>query len=263
MIETTCGRGTEPPGLAVLVRGDVGELGVLRAAWLAAEVAGTPLVGTVLPDRRPGLGLLRALTRGVITRWLDWRELVAGMAGDAVRCLVVAASTWRAAARAIWPAAEHCPVYIQHRGSVAPAHHVLLAVDSAETNAALARRLAGLPLRSGIRVTVGHATVPSWACSMAGALGYVPEVAIPGQEAALPWSPAPPGAGAACVHATPLWGIRALAEELRPDLVVLGLHTHRLRHPSLAHPVAWVLSRELDTDVALCPLGHGRASGGG
>lgn len=263
MVEITPSRRADPAALVVLVRGDVGELDALRTAWLAAEAAGSPLVGAVLPHPRPGLDFLRVAAGDAIGRWLGWRELAARMAGSAVRCLVVAASTWRAAARAIWPAAERCSVYIQHRRPAAPARHVLLAVDSAGTNAALARRLAGLPLGPEVRITVGHATVPPWACSLAGALGYVPEVILPGWETTLPWSPVPSGAGAVCVHATPLWGIRALAEELHPDLVVLGLHDHRLRHPPLAHPTAWVLSRELRTDVALCPLGRDRVSGGG
>ncbi|HLH70127.1 MAG TPA: universal stress protein [Candidatus Dormibacteraeota bacterium] len=254
MVEPTPSRAADPAGLVVLVRGDVEELDALRAAWLAAEMVGSPLVGAVLPDPRPGLDLLRVMAGEAVTRWLDWRDLVIRVAGSTVRCLVVAAATWRAAARAIWPAVERCAVYIQHRRPAVPARHVLLAVDSAGTNAALARHLANLPLGPGIRVTVGHAARPSWACSLAGALGYAPEVVIPGWEPTLPWPPVPPDAGAACVYATPLWGIRALAHELHPDLVVLGLHAHRLRRPSLAHPTAWVLSRELETDVALCPL---------
>jgi hypothetical protein len=262
MVEAIPSRAADPPGLVVLVKGDVAELDALRAAWIAAEVVGSPLVGAVLPSPRPGLDMLRIMAGDAVARWLDWRDLVTRVTDGAVRCLIVAAATWRVAARAIWPAVERCSLYIQHRRPATPAQHVLLAVDSAGTNAALARRLAKLPLDPGVRITVGYAAKPSWACSLAGALGYAPEVLVPGWEPTLPWLPVPPGADVACVHATPLWGIRALIHELHPDLVVLGLHTHRLRRPSLAHPTAWVLSRELETDVALCPLDQGAVSEG-
>lgn len=240
-------------GLVTLVRGDVRELDAVEAAALLADEAGAPVLGCVLPVRpRAGLDLLRVLTGDCVSRWESWAD----MAGDGlsgVRAMVISADTWRVAARAVWPALLRCPLYVQRRRP-APARSVLICVDSQRTQTALVRRLEPIAGRPGMRVTVAFASVPAWASSLSAALGYPVAVERPRQER-FPWPLAMRGATGVCMETTPTWAIRALAADLRPDLVVLGLHRHRVREPWLAHPVAWQLSRELPTDVLLCPVG--------
>jgi hypothetical protein len=240
------------PGLVALVRGDLRELATFEAAVLLARQADVPVTGCVLPVRpMAGLDLLRALAGDGVCGWGTWDDLSSGALGE-VRALVVSGETWRRAARAVWPALQHCPVYVQRRRP-APPRSVLVAVDSARTEAALARRLAAIEAWPGMRITVAFASVPAWACSLSAALGCPAPVALPSEER-LPWSPCLRGATGVSLPTTPQWGIRTLTAELRPDLVVMGLHRHRLREPWLAHPTAWHLSRELPTDVLICPV---------
>ncbi len=241
-----------PPGLVTLVRGDLRELDTVEAAALLAGDVDAPVLGCVLPVRpRAGLDLLCALAGDCVGRWAAWPDVVRGALGE-VRAMVISAHTWRAAARSVWPALERCPVYVQRRRPARP-RRVLVAVDSARTQLALARRLEPLASRPGTQVTVAFASVPSWACSLTAALGYPVFLSRMGAEP-LPWPVALPGATGLSMPTTPLWAIRALARELAPDLVVLGLHRHLVREPWLAHPTAWHLSRELPTDVLICPV---------
>jgi hypothetical protein len=246
-------RGARQPGLVTLVRGDVRELAAIETAALLADTVRAQVLGCVLPVRpRAGLELVRDLAGDCVGRWTAWDD-VAGGAFEDVRGLVISGHTWREAARHVWPALERCPVYVQHRR---PALHrsVLVAVDSPSTQAALARRLEPMMERPGLRITVAFASVPSWASSMAAALGYPVFVQRPPEER-FPWPLALRGATGVSLPTTPLWAITTLADHLRPDLVVLGLHRHWIREPWLAHPTAWHLSRELRTDVLICPVG--------
>ena len=252
MIDVALRRTGRPQGLVTLVRGDVRDLDAVEAAALLADEARAPVVGCVLPVRpRAGLDLVRSLAGDCVGRWEAWGDVARRAFAD-VGALVVSGHTWRSAARAIWPALQRCPLYVQRRRPALP-RHVLIAVDSLRTQAALAERLGTLTARPGLRVTLAYASVPAWAGSLSAALGY-PALAGGWSAERFPWPLIPPGATGVCVPATPLWGIRALADDLRPDLVVLGLHRHRVREPSLAHPTAWLLSRELPTDVLLCPV---------
>jgi hypothetical protein len=238
------------PGLVTLVRGDVRELDAIETAALLAGEVRVPITGCVLPVRPgAGLDLVRALAGDCVGRWTAWADV----AFEDVRGLVISGHTWRAAARQVWPALERCPVYVQHRRP-APHRSVLIAVDSPGTQLALARRLEPMMERPGLRITVAFASVPSWACSLAATLGYPVFVPRPAEER-FPWPLALRGATGVSLPTTPLWAIRSLADDLRPDLVVLGLHRHRIREPWLAHPTAWHLSRELRTDVLICPVG--------
>lgn len=253
MTAVTPRRAARQPGLVTLVRGDVRELAAIEMAALLADVVRAPVLGCVLPLRpRAGLELVRDLAGDCVGRWAAWAD-VAGGAFEDVRGLVISGHTWREAARQVWPALERCPVYVQHRRP-APHRSVLIAVDSPSTQVALARRLAPMMERPGVRITVAFASVPSWACSLAAALGYPVFVQRPPEEG-FPWPLALPGATGVSLPTTPLWAIKTLADDLQPDLVVLGLHRHRIREPWLAHPTAWHLSRELRTDVLLCPVG--------
>jgi hypothetical protein len=236
-----------------LVRGDVRELDTIgTAAVLAGEVR-AQVLGCVLPFRQgAALDLVRALAGDCVGRWAAWADVTAGSFED-VRGLVISGHTWRTAARHVWPALERCPVYVQHRRP-APHRSVLVAVDSPRTQLALARRLEPLMELPGLRITVAFASVPSWACSLAAALGYPVFVQRPPEER-FPWPLTLRGAVGVSLPTTPLWAIRTLADDLRPDLVVLGLHRHRIREPWLAHPTAWHLSRDLRTDVLICPVG--------
>jgi hypothetical protein len=239
------------PGLVALVRGDLRELAAVETAALLAREVHAPVTGCVLPVRQmAGLELLRLLAGDGVC-WDTWDHLAAQALGE-VRALVISGETWRGAARAVWPAAHHCPVYVQRRRP-APLRHVLIAVDSARTEVALSRRLAAIDTWPQLRITVVFASVPTWACTLSAALGYPALVTLPVEER-LPWPTSLRGATGLSVPTTPQWGIRTLAADLRPDLVVLGLHRHRVREPWLAHPVAWQLSRELTTDVMLCPV---------
>jgi len=240
--------------LVALVRGDLGELETLRVAAQLAEAAGAPLTGCVLPLRpRSGLPLLRDLAGDRVEGWRGWSELAAELrARTAVRGLVVSSSTWRLAARGLWPALERCPVVVQRRRPGGLPGSVLMAVDSRTTNAAMARLLDALGVAAPRRITVVYASVPAWAASLASAMGY-PALAGGPVEERFPW-PLAAGANGVCVHSTPFWAIRCLAHELRPDMVVLGLHRHRVPVPALAHPTAWALSRELASDVLLYPV---------
>jgi len=244
-------RRTAQPGLVTLVRGDVRELDAVEAAALLAGAARAPVMGCVLPVR-PGAGLelVRTLSCAHVGQWESWRDVARRAFAD-VRAMVISGHTWRAAARAVWPALLRCPLYVQRRPPALP-RHVLVAVDSARTQAALAERLGPLAGR-GLRVTVAYAAVPAWASTLSAAMGYPAFVEGP-ERLRFPWPLTPEDATGVCLPTTPLWGIRALAADLRPDLVVLGVHRHRVREPSLAHPTAWLLSRELPTDVLLCPV---------
>jgi hypothetical protein len=144
-------------------------------------------------------------------------------------------------------------VFVQHR-QPAPHRKVLLAADSLGTQMALARRLEPMIGQPGMQIVVAFASLPSWACLLAAALGYPVFLDHPPEER-FPWPLALRGATGVTLPTTPLWAIRTLADDLRPDLVVLGLHRHRIREPWLAHPTAWHLSRELETDVLICPVG--------
>ncbi len=240
------------PWLVTLVRGDVRELDTVEAAALLAGGMRVPVVGCVLPVRpRPGLDLLRGLAGDCIGRWEAWTDVAYRASGD-VRAMVISGDTWRSAARVVWPALERCPVYVQRRRP-APYRDVLIAVDSDRTQTALASRLEQLAGRGDPQITIAFASVPSWACSLSAALGYPAFVGRPVQER-FPWPLALRGATGVCLQTTPQWAIRLLAQDLRPDLVVLGLHRHRVREPWLAHPTAWQLSRDLPTDVLLCPV---------
>jgi len=253
MTGVTPHRAGRQPGLVTLVRGDVRELDTIGTAALLAGEVTAPVMGCVLPVRQgAALELLRTLAADCVGRWAAWADVTASSFED-VRGLVISGHTWRAAARHVWPALERCPVYVQHRRP-APHHSVLVAVDSPRTQVALARRLEPLMERPGMRITVAFASVPSWACSLAAALGYPVFVQRPPEER-FPWPLTLRGAVGVSLPTTPLWAIRTLADDLRPDLVVLGLHRHRIREPWLAHPTAWHLSRELRTDVLICPVG--------
>jgi len=173
--------------------------------------------------------------------------------------VLVAAETWRTAPRAVWATLERCPLLIQRRRPAALPRRVLVAADSRATLAALAGAVERLPGQPGLAVTVAYASVPSWACSMTAALGCPVIVGRPRRDE-FPW-PLASGTTGVCLESTPQWGIRWLVEELRPDLVVLGLHQHRLRLPWLTHPTAWPLSRELPTDVLLWPVGRPAGAG--
>jgi len=246
-------RAGRQPGLVTLVRGDVRELDTIGTAALLAGEVRAPVMGCVLPVRQgAALELLRTVAADCVGRWAAWADVTAS-SFEEVRGLVISGHTWRAAARHVWPALERCPVYVQHRRP-APHHSVLVAVDSPRTQVALARRLEPLMERPGMRITVAFASVPSWACSLAAALGYPVFVQRPPEER-FPWPLTLRGAVGVSLPTTPLWAIRTLADDLRPDLVVLGLHRHRIREPWLAHPTAWHLSRELRTDVLICPVG--------
>jgi hypothetical protein len=244
---------TPRPGLVTLVRGDVRELAAIETAALLAVDVHAQVMGCVLPlPPRPGLELVRHLAGDCVGRWTAWAD-VAHREFEDVRGLVISGHTWREAARQVWPALERCPVYVQHRPP-APHRKVLLAVDSPGTQVALARRLEPMMERPGMQITVAFASVPSWACSLAAGLGYPVFVGRPAEER-FPWPLPTRGATGVSLPTTPLWAIRTLADDLRPDLVVLGLHRHRIREPWLAHPTAWHLSRELRTDVLICPVG--------
>jgi len=253
MTAVTPRRSAREPGLVTLVRGDVRELAAIETAALLAVQVRAQVLGCVLPVR-PGAGLelVRDLAGDCVGRWTAWSDVASGAFAD-VRGLVISGHTWRSAARQVWPALERCPVYVQHRRP-APHRSVLMAVDSQGTQVALARRLEPMMERPGMRITVAFASMPSWACSLAAALGYPVFVQHPAEDP-FPWPLAMRDARGVSVPTTPLWAIRALADDLRPDLVVLGLHRHRIREPWLAHPTAWHLSRELRTDVLLCPVG--------
>ena len=252
MTAVTPRRDVRQPGLVTLVRGDVRELATIETAAMLAAVVRAQVMGCVLPMRpRAGLDLVRALAGEHVGCWTAWSDVTRGAFED-VRGLVISGHTWRAAARHVWPALERCPVYVQHRRP-APHRSVLLAVDSPGTQVALVRRLETMMGRPEVRITVAFASVPSWACSLAAALGYPIFVQRPPEER-FPW-PLTHGATGVSLPTTPLWAIRSLADDLRPDLVVLGLHRHRIREPWLAHPTAWHLSRELATDVLICPVG--------
>lgn len=252
MTAVTPRRTAREPGLVTLVRGDVRELATIETAALLAVQVHAHVTGCVLPVR-PGAGLelVRDLAGDCVGRWTAWADVAA--AADDVRGLVISGHTWRAAARHVWPALERCPLYVQHRRP-GPHRSVLVAVDSPGTQVALARRLEPIVERPDMRITVAFASVPSWACSLAAALGY-PVFVSSRSEERFPWPLALRGARGVSLPTTPLWAIRALADDLRPDLVVLGLHRHRIREPWLAHPTAWHVSRELRTDVLLCPVG--------
>ncbi|HXM55871.1 MAG TPA: universal stress protein [Candidatus Dormibacteraeota bacterium] len=238
--------------LVTLVRGDVSELDAVEAAALLADETHAPVVGCVLPVRpRPGLDLVRTLAGDCVGRWEAWGD-VARRAFGGVRAMVVSGHTWRSAARAIWPALGCCPLYVQRRPPALP-RHVLVAVDSARTLSALAERLQPLTARRRPRITLAYATVPTWASTLSAAMGY-PAALEGASPLRFPWPLLPGDATGVCVPTTPLWAIRTLADDLRPDLVVMGLHRHRVREPSLAHPTAWLLSRELPMDVLLCPV---------
>ena len=253
MTGVTPHRAGRQPGLVTLVRGDVRELDTIGTAALLAGEVTAPVMGCVLPVRQgAALELLRTLAADCVGRWAAWADVTAS-SFEEVRGLVISGHTWRAAARHVWPALERCPVYVQHRRP-APHHSVLVAVDSPRTQVALARRLEPLMERPGMRITVAFASVPSWACSLAAALGDPVFVQRPPEER-FPWPLTLRGAVGVSLPTTPLWAIRTLADDLRPDLVVLGLHRHRIREPWLAHPTAWHLSRELRTDVLICPVG--------
>ena len=253
MSEVTPRRAARQPGLVTLVRGDLRELAAIETAALLAGEVRAPVTGCVLPVRPgAGLDLVRALAGDCVARWTAWAD-VSGGSFEGVRGLVISGHTWRAAARQVWPALERCPLYVQHRRP-APHRSVLVAVDSPATQVALARRLEPMMGRPGLRITVAFASVPSWACSLAAALGY--PVFVPRQaEERFPWPLTLRGATGVSLPTTPLWAIRSLADDLRPDLVVMGLHRRRIREPWLAHPTAWHLSRELRTDVLICPVG--------
>lgn len=253
MTAVTPRRTVRQPGLVTLVRGDVRELDAIGAAALLADEVRAQVMGCVLPVRPgAGLDLVRELAGDSVGCWAAWAD-VTGSCFEGVRGLVISGHTWRAAARHVWPALERCPVYVQRRRP-APHRSVLLAVDSHGTQVALVRRLEPMMGRPGMRITVAFASVPSWACSLAAALGYPVFVERPPEER-FPWPLALRGATGVTLPTTPLWAIRTLAEDLRPDLVVLGLHRHRIREPWLAHPTAWHVSRELRTDVLICPVG--------
>ncbi|HEY7201700.1 MAG TPA: universal stress protein [Candidatus Dormibacteraeota bacterium] len=245
-------RRTIQPGLVTLVRGDVRELDAVEAAALLADETRMPVMGCVLPVRTgAGLELVRALAGAHVGRWEAWGDVARRAFAD-VRAMVISGHTWRTAARAVWPALLRCPLYVQRRRPALP-RHVLVAVDSPRTQAALAERLAPLTGRAGLRITLAYAAVPAWASTLSAAMGYPTFVESP-ERLRFPWPLTPADATGVCLPTTPLWGIRALAADLRPDLVVLGVHRHRVREPSLAHPTAWLLSRELSTDVLLCPV---------
>jgi hypothetical protein len=216
-------------GLVTLVRGDVRELDTTGTAVVLAGQLRAQVLGCVLPVRQgAALDLVRALAGDRVGRWAAWADVAAGSFED-VRGLVISGHTWRTAARHVWPALERCPVYVQHR-QPAPHRSVLVAVDSPRTQVVLARRLEPLMERPGMRLTVAFASVPSWACSLAAALGYPVFVGRPPEEP-FPWPLTLRGAVGMSLPTTPLWAIRTLADDLRPDLVVLGLHRHRIREP--------------------------------
>lgn len=253
MIELARRRTGSPPALVTLVRGDMRELETIEAAVRLAAPLRATLIGGILPGRPgAGLDLLRSLAGDCVGAWYPWADLAARVTRDDVRGLLISADTWRGAPRALWKALDRCPLLIQRRRPPDLPRQALLAVDSARTSSALAEIVQRMPAHTGLGVTAVYASLPTWACSVSAALGY--PVAI--GESVLddfPWS-LPPGASGVCITATPQWGIRTLVEQLRPDLVVLGLHRHRLRLPWLAHPTAWQLSRDLPTDVLLCPV---------
>jgi hypothetical protein len=123
------------------------------------------------------MDLLRSLAGG----WGAWADLARGAFGP-VRAMVISGHTWRRAARVVWPAVESCPLYVQRRPS-ALLHHILIAVDSFRTQAALAGRLEPLAGRPGLRITVAYASVPAWASGLSAALGYPAFVERPGRGA--------------------------------------------------------------------------------
>jgi hypothetical protein len=252
MIEFASRRATPSVVVAVL-RGDVRELDAVRSAAVAAEALGLPLAGCPLPAVGPALGLIRSLCGSAVGLWLGWVELQRELARGGVRCLLVAAETWRSAGPWLWPLAERCALVIQRRAASGPPRHVMLAADSLRTNRVLADWLAEIGL-GPLRVTVAYATVPPWASSLAATMGWPIFVTAPPLEPRLPWAAVPPGAEPISVQATPLWGIRSLVAAMQPDLLVLGVHRHRFRLPLLAHPTAWALSREGPASVALCPM---------
>jgi len=240
------------PALVTLVRGDLRELDTLAAAGQLADGLRASLVAGVLPGRRSaGLDLLRSLAAGRVGRWYTWPELVAEASHGGVRALVASGETWRTRARAIWPALDRLPLLVLRRRPPSPPRDLLVAVDSGRTNAVLSRVVEQMPARSGRRLTVAYASVPPWACALMAAVGWPMTCDI--AEARFPW-PLAPGAAGVCVQATPRCAIQSLAAELRPDLVVLGVHPGRPGPPAIAHPTAWQLSRELPTDVLIHPV---------
>jgi hypothetical protein len=260
VIELTPHRTGSSPALVTLVRGDVRELGAVAAAARLAEPLRAGLVGAVMPGRpRAAFELLRVLTADCVGQWYAWSDLAGEAARGEVRGVVVAVETWRAAPRAVWAVLERCPLLIQRRQPAALPRRILVAVDSRATLEALTGAVERLPGQPDLSVTVAYASVPAWACSMSAATGCPVMVGQPERDE-FPW-PLPHGETGVCLQSTPQWAIRSLVEELRPDLVVLGMHAHRLRVPWLTHPIAWRLSRELPTDVLLWPVGRPSPAG--
>jgi nucleotide-binding universal stress UspA family protein len=207
----------------------------------------------------PAGDLVRSLLACRVRRWSRWTDLRNRLAAGACGDLVVSGEAWRRHGAELWPrqSARRILVVRQPRAAY---REVLIAAESAADARALIARMR-TPFHASSRpVQLIHSVQPSTWLLMAEALG----------AAAGPWMCAEDFAAQVAADAVPLGAARtvivpgppALAVrnavlEAPPDLLVLGWHRHRLRHPLLAHPTAWQLSRSVPVDVLLVDLTTG------
>lgn len=246
---------TGPP-CALIVQGSMTELfqippsdAVLPVACPASGLLGCELGGGPAGD------LVRSLLADRVRRWSPWTDLCQRTDGGD---LVVSGEAWRRHGAELWSQRSARRILVVRRPR-AVYREVLIAAESAADARTLVAEMQTQCPASPRPVHLIHAVQPSMWLLMAEAMG----------AAAGSWVDADDFAGAApgaepmgtartvVVPGPPVLAVRNAVVEAPPDLLVLGWHRHLLRHPWLAHPTAWHLSRSVPVDVLLVDLTTG------
>jgi len=236
---------------ALVIEGSISELFELPNPSRATGEVGIDVTGYLL-GRGPANHLIRSVLQDDVRRWLSWPELKQSLAGGSLTGLIVSGEAWRRHGARLWSHLPRGNIYVAHRPRGIYTE-VMLAAESVATARALLARFTQPPEKAGAALRLVHAVQPStWQLlAAAGAWGgrWLFEDGFPDHLDT-------GGRGAGPVQAAILAGppttvVRQAVLEAQPDLLVLGWHRHLTRHPLIAHPIAWRLSRSLPTDVLI------------
>lgn len=245
----------------LIVHGSMAELFQIPPPDSNLPVAcpGSGFLGCVLSDG-PADALVRSFLADRVRRWARWDEVRHKLAAGGVSDLVVSGEAWRRHGTELWSRLSARRILVARRPRAAY-RDVLVAAESVAGARDLVATLQERVCAPSQPVQLIHAVQPStWllmAGAMAGTIGAsMYEDGFAGQVAA---GAEPLGAArTAMVPGPPAVAVRNAVLEAPPDLLVLGWHRHLLRHPWLAHPTAWQLSRSVPVDVLIVDLTAGR-----
>lgn len=247
---TTC---RQPPFVAAVLTGDLGELQVLRSVFSIASLLDADVCISWVGPENPGRALMRELASGERFEELDLSLLFGLFVAGRIQTTVVPPALWRRAAPTLWPMLNRSSLLVCRRGIILPSS-ILVCADNESTERALITRVSAAVPSGTVRLSVLRAIPPppSWAVGLAAIAGFA---WVPSEDEG-PATRAGRGARASTItaHEPTADAIQYAWRQLLPDLVVLGWHRHALPLPvSWLHPTAWRLSNQLASDVLLVP----------